>query len=111
MATFSYVPDFGASQNKRPRVTSVRFGDSYEQRVAYGINTNPSEWSLTFSMRDDSEAAAIDAFLTARNGVESFDWTPPGGTSKKFICREWSKTLDRNNLNSISAKFEQVFDL
>lgn len=111
MATFTYTADFGASQMKRPRVNAIRFGDSYEQRTTYGINTNPSEWSLTFAMRDDTEAGEIDAFLTARNGIEAFDWTPPGGSAGKYICREWSKTLDRNNLNTISAKFEQVYDL
>lgn len=111
MATFTYVPDFGASQTKRPRVNAIRFSDGYEQRTAYGINTNPQEWNLTFTLRDDTEADAIDAFLTARGGVEPFDWTPPGSMSRKFICREWTKTLDRNNLNTVSAKFEQVFDL
>lgn len=111
MATFTYTPDFGASQSKKPRVNTMRFGDGYEQRATYGINNNPSEWSMTFSMRTDSEAAAIDTFLTARKGVESFDWTPPGASAGKYICREWSKTLDRNNLNTIQAKFEQVFDL
>lgn len=111
MATFTYTPDFGATQTKRPRVNSIRFADGYEQRTTYGINTNPQEWNLTFAMRDDTEAGAIDAFLTARNAVEAFDWTPPGGSAGKYICREWSKTLDRNNLSTISAKFEQVFDL
>lgn len=111
MATFTYIPDFGASQTKRPRVNSMRFADGYEQRATFGINTNPSEWSLSFSVRDDTEAAAIDAFLTARGGIESFDWTPPGGSAGKYICREWTKTLDRNNLNTIQAKFEQTYDL
>lgn len=111
MATFTYTPDFGASQTKRPRVNSMRFSDGYEQRATFGINTNPQEWSLTFAMRTDSEASAIDAFLEARKGVESFDWTPPNSSAGRYICREWTKTLDRNNLNTIQAKFEQVFDL
>lgn len=111
MATFTYAPDFGAAKSQQPKVTSVRFGDSYEQRVAIGLNTNPQTWSLSFSMRDDTEAEAIDAFLVARGGAESFDWTPPGGTAGKYICREWSKTIERYNLNTIQAKFEQVFDL
>lgn len=111
MPTFTYTPDFGASQTKKPSVNSMRFGDGYEQRATFGINTNPSAWQLSFSMRDDTEATAIDAFLTARKGVEYFDWTPPGSSAGKYICREWTKTLDRNNLNTIQAKFEQVFDL
>lgn len=111
MATFTYTPDFGATQTKRPTVRSVRFSDGYEQRLSYGINTNPGNWALSFSMREDTEANAIDDFLTARDGVEPFDWTPPGGSAGKYICREWTKTLDRNNLNTVSATFEQVYDL
>lgn len=111
MATFSYIPDNGASKSRKPRVASIKFGDGYEQRVAYGINTQPDEWSLSFSKRDNTEAEAIDAFLTALAGVDSFDWTPPGGSAAKFICREWTKTIERFNLNTIQAKFEQVYDL
>lgn len=112
MATFSYVPDFGAQVTKRPTVRSVKFSDGYEQRVSYGINTQPQMWNLSFAQRTDSEASAIEAFLSARNGVEYFDWTPPNGASAlKFICREWSRTLDRANLNTINCQFEQVFDL
>lgn len=112
MATFTFTPDFGAQVTKSPRVRSVRFSDGYEQRLAYGLNTAPQFWDLSFAQREDTEAAEIEAFLAARNGVEAFEWTPPNtGTPLKFICREWVKSLDRNNLNTVSAKFEQVFDL
>lgn len=111
MATFSYTPEFGALVTKKPSVRSVKFGDGYEQRLSYGINTNPQVWNVTFSMREDTEANAIDAFLAARNGVDSFDWTPPNGTAGKYICREWSRTLEKYNLSTIQASFEQVFDL
>lgn len=111
MATFTYTPDFGAQLTKSPSVRSVKFSDGYEQRLTYGINTNPQVWSLTFAQRTDAEANAIDAFLTTERGVTAFDWTPPNGTAAKFICREWTRTLDRANLNTVTAKFEQVFDL
>ena len=111
MATFTYTPDYGATKSSKPRVKAIRFGDGYEQRISYGINTNPQEWNLKFAMRDNTETAAIENFLSARNGVESFDWTPPNGTSGRYICREWSKVLERSNLNTINAKFEEVFDL
>lgn len=111
MATFTATPDFSAQVTKSPRVRSVRFGDGYEQRLAYGLNTQPQSWDLTFAMRTDTEAGEIDAFLSARNGVESFDWTPPNGSAGKYICREWRRTLDRANLNTVSARFEQVYDL
>jgi phage-related protein len=44
----------------------VAFGDGYEQRLAFGINTQPQLWSLEFRGRTSLDAAAIDAFLRAR---------------------------------------------
>lgn len=112
MATFSYTPDFGAALTRRPATKSIRFADGYEQRVRYGINTNPQAWSLKFANRDDTETQAIEDFLTAAAGADWFYWTPPKqSTALKFICRTWSVEIVRANLNTISATFEQVFDI
>lgn len=111
MATFSYDPEFGAQVAHKPNVRVAKYGDGYEQRLAYGINTSPQNWSLQFNSRSNAEADAIEAFLQARGGAENFDWTPPNGsTSMKFVCREWTRSMDKYNLNSISATFEQVFE-
>lgn len=110
MATFTYTPEFGAAVTHKPTVRAVKFGDGYEQRLAYGINTNPRVWDLRFASRSNTEADAILAFLEARGAVESFDWTPPSGSAGKWICREWSRTMDRYNLNTVQAKFEEVFE-
>jgi len=110
MATFTQIPDFGARAQFKPTVRSVKFGDGYEQRLAYGLNTNPQIWNLTFSLRTDTEAAAIETFLQTENGVTAFDWTPPYGSAGKYICREWTRAVDRHNLNTVTATFEQVFE-
>lgn len=112
MATFTFTPDFGAQVAKKPVVRSVKFSDGYEQRLSYGINTAPQSWSLSFAQREDTEANEIESFLADKNGVTPFEWTPPNGSAPlKFICREWTRSLDRANLNTISTQFEQVFDL
>lgn len=111
MSTFTYKPDYSASRTIKPRVRSVRFGDGYEQRQADGINTQAQVWSLTFANRTDSEASAIDTFLANQGGVYAFTWTPPDAVSSvKVLCREWQKTMNRYNLNTITATFEQVFE-
>jgi phage-related protein len=110
MPTFTYIPDFSARRETRPRVRSVRFGDGYEQRSIDGINSQPFTWSLTFNNRSDSEANAIESFLQAQAGIASFDWTPPSGDDAKWICRGWERTMVRFDLNTITAKFEQVFE-
>jgi phage-related protein len=111
MATFTYTPDFGSPRSMRPTVSNIKFGDGYEQRVAHGINTIGQKWELAFQNRDEDEAEAIDAFLLDKNGVDSFDWTPPGeSVARKFKCQDWTYTPVKGNYNSISAVFEEVFD-
>lgn len=111
MTTFTWTPDFGASLTRKPLVKKVSFGDGYEQRVSFGINTNPQSWDLKFENRDSAETSAIDAFLTARGAKEMFDWTPPfSSTPIKVVCDEWSVTVIKNNLGTVSCKFRQVFE-
>jgi phage-related protein len=112
MATFTWTPDFGASAGYKPRVRVAKFGDGYEQRVADGINTGQDEWSLRFSVRDDLETGAILAFLNTRAGAEAFDWTPPGAIDPiRVVCREWSRSFDRNDQNTVTLKFNRVYEL
>ena len=109
MAIFTFTPEFGATRESQPAVRQVKFGDGYEQRLAYGLNYNLKTWSLEFKNRTDSEANAIEAFLDTAAGVSSFDWTTPDGVAGlKWVCRSWSRRLDLNNLNTVTAKFEQV---
>lgn len=112
MATFSYTPDFGAEKSVESNVEETEFGDGYSQRQAKGINANRQVWKLTFNNRSTADADAIDAFLTARGGYESFDWTPPGGSAGKYICRsgQWTKKRIKANLYSLTATFRQVFE-
>lgn len=112
MATFTWSADYGASVDLQPRVKQVSFGDGYEQRVADGINTLRQMWQLNFSNRTLTEINAIDTFLRARGGIEAFDWTPPrASVAGKFVCRSWQRTAVAGVIDSISAKFEQVFEV
>jgi phage-related protein len=110
MATFTYTPSFEATEASQPRVSKFKAGDGYEQRIRFGLNTNPKEWNLRFDNRTDTERDDIAAFLDARAGVESFDWTPPRGGAGKYICEEWQITLSNCNNNQIQATFRQVFE-
>jgi len=110
MATFNFIPTVGAAVDYKPNVRSVRFGDGYEQRLSFGINTRPEIWTLEFRGCTSAKAEQIDGFLKERNASQSFDWTSPAGTSGKFICRSWSRSFDEPNVETIRAQFEQVFD-
>ena len=110
MATFTYIPSFTASESSQPSVRKVQFGDGYQQRLRFGLNTDSKTWQLTFANRTDSERETILSFLEARGGVESFDWTPPRGGAGKFVCEEWQAKLSNCNNNQIQATFREVFE-
>ena len=110
MATFTYTASFEATESSQPRVRKFAAGDGYEQRITFGLNSDPKEWSLTFSNRTDAERELIVAFLEARNAVESFDWTPPRGTAGKYVCDNWQVTLSNCNNNQIRATFREVYE-
>ena len=110
MATFTWAIDYGSQEQSKPRVRNVQFGDGYQQRSADGINVAGDSWSLTFANRTDSEAGLILAFLEARNGLESFDWTPPGGSLQRWVCPEWSKSPTNFGATTITARFVRVFE-
>ena len=111
MATFTYVSSFEPTEVSKPRARKFAAGDGYEQRIRFGLNTNPKEWQLVFSNRTDAERDLIIAFLDARGGVENFDWTPPRGSAGKYVCEEWQVTLSNCNNNQIRATFRQVFEV
>jgi len=110
MATFSYTPEFSSSKSNKPSVKKTQFGDGYESRISIGMNSNPDSWDLQFVNRQDTEGDAIISFFEARGGTEAFDWTPPNGTSGKYVCSEWNRTLVKYNLSTITAKFYRVYE-
>ena len=111
MSTFTWTAEFGAVKTAKPTVTAIKFGDGYEQRVAHGINTSPKSWNLRFQNRSTDEIDEIMEFLDARGGTESFDWTPPRESdSIRVVCREWSRSVDNPTTDSVSARFDQVYE-
>tara|TARA_S200002703_G_C3772044_1_gene237700 strand:+ start:841 stop:1200 length:360 start_codon:yes stop_codon:yes gene_type:complete len=119
MATFDQAtvgtdvtPDFGAQVQSRPNVRSIQFGSGYQQRAQFGINQNPKVWNLTWTAQSNTAADAIEAFLDARAGIESFNWTPlNSSTSYKWICRSWQRQHQYADINTVTATFEQVFEV
>lgn len=109
METFSYIPDFGFDRQAVPQVRRIAFGDGYEERRAVGLKTRLRSYALQFTNRDDTEADGIEDFLEARNAVEAFTWVDPVDSySGIYVCREWSRRAEAHNLNSITARFEEV---
>ena len=110
MATFTFTPSFTASLEEQPIIRRVKFGDGYEQRLSYGLNTQPKKWSLQVLNRTDTERNNILTFLRARGAAESFDWTDPNNYVGKWICPQWNTSQISCNFNNITATFEEVFE-
>jgi len=112
MATFpSITPTYGLRKRSSPVVRTIRFGDGYEQRTSLGLNQNPKRYNLTFEV-SETDADTIETFLDARAADNaSFDFTPPGeGSSSKFVCEDWTKSIPYLNRASIQATFREVFE-
>lgn len=108
---FIWSPSYGARKTHKPRVLASSFGDGYEQRLGDGINRDPERLDLRFSVRRDAQDGdAIDDFLKARGGVESFYFYTPFKRVGLFVCREWSRDRSGPIFSVISATFEEVFD-
>jgi phage-related protein len=111
--TFTWIPDFGSPKSIKPNVSTIKFGDGYEQRQAKGINSTPQSWKLTFSNRDATESAAINSFLTGLGGVSAFFWTPPGESNPlvfKCALDDYTYTPQSAAYTTITATFDQVFE-
>lgn len=107
--TFAWRAQHGAARTVQPPVRVIKMGDGYEQRQTQGIARKPRRYTLLF--REARERAdAIDAFLTARGALESFNYTHPGDAAGVFVCREWTKTNTGQGVREISATFEEVFE-
>ena len=102
-------PSYGSRKNSEPKIRIAQFGSGYSQRSTLGINQNLKQYQFDWNNISETQADEIETFLDARAGVEHFDYTPAGeSASKKFICRNWQKTIPYLNRASISAGFEEV---
>lgn len=108
--TFTFSPSFSPVSQRQPRVLLAKFGDGYEQRSFDGIHADLRKWSLTFQHCPVAEADAIESFFTTnQTAVRAFNWTPPrAGTPAKFVCRNWTRTMQSPVTDTITATFEEV---
>ena len=111
LETFTWAASYTTSLDRKPRILECVFGDGYAQRMGDGINNVPELWSVVFSEREETEIAAIDAFLRGRGGHESFYWTAPAGTEKIYVCKEWNARYTAKRNSSLTATFLQSFTL
>ena len=102
-------PDSPMNVRVQPRVRTVQFGDGYEMSVQDGLNADLRIYDLTFTNVTTAQADTINNFLTARKGVESFDWQAPfTTTTKKYKCSSWVRKYLHANIETVTAQFREV---
>lgn len=113
MAATSFIwnPSYGSRQSSSPVVRSVRFGDGYEQRLSYGLNTDLKTWDVSFDNVSTAVKDQITGFLDARQGVQNFNWASPEGAVGSYVCQQWDVTASGPSRWTITATFREVVDL
>lgn len=111
MSTFTWIPDQGVSTETSAKVRRAQFGDGYAQRAPDGLNSVREVWSVQFTLRTKAEINAIDDFLRAAKGSTAFDWVTPKGGSGRYTCETWTPAYVHDGDCSLTATFQQEFDL
>jgi phage-related protein len=106
---FIWSPSYNLGIAHEPRVLTIQFGDGYEQRLTDGINNDKLSFTLNFDKRNKQEATAIIHFLASKSGRDPFFFKAPEpyGVMKKFICTQWSSTLQFDDNYTVSATFSE----
>lgn len=115
---FTFTPpetaplDPGSSREHEPKVLMAEFGDGYSQRAAEGINNDPAMREFSWTNLDEDEKDVIDEFFTARNGWQSFFYDHKNaGNPLVYICKKWAVVDVDYNTYTVTASFQQVYDL
>ena len=103
-------PSYGAIKRSNPNVSVIQYGDGYAKRLVFGENQDSKQWNVRWKNISETDADTIENFLEARKGSETFTWTPPSGSSAKWICMSWSKAIPFLNRATIQATFIEVFE-
>lgn len=78
-------------ENSEPRIRIAQFGSGYSQRSTFGINQNLKIYQFNWRNISETDADEIETFLDARAGVEHFDYTPAGESSKNLFVENGRK--------------------
>lgn len=95
-----------------PRILTAGFGDGYRQDAGDGLNQLPNAVDLGWNTLDQEDADAIEQFFIDHKGYLAFDYTLANeSTSRQWKCTTWTRAPTNAVLLTITAHFEQVFDL
>lgn len=110
------LPDNVMSRTSTGDVLVAAFGDGYEQRASYGINSVREAFEVNFSNRAKAEIDDIVDFFEAKRGVTAFTFTVPNSNESnneealKVVCDDYSTVYLNANFYSCSATLRRVYE-
>lgn len=100
----------GTSQKPEIKLNETEFGDGYTQTSGDGRNYIRKVYDLKWETLTQAQAAAMEAFLTAKGATTPFYYRHPFTPAPiKVTCKEWGKTDQAAGLCSFNAVFRQSF--
>ena len=72
-----------SARTQNQRVTTVTYGDGYEQRSQWGINARRDSWTIEWIGLDATESATLNTFWQSVGLLNSWTWTAPGDSTEK----------------------------
>lgn len=101
----------GAGIGSKATARKAVFEGNYTQRSPADVNPIKMEVSLTWA-QTTPQIKEITDFLIARKGTEAFYFTLPNEpTPRLWTCEQWTDNPGRSGNSSLSAIFDQVFDI
>lgn len=125
--SLTVLPDKGMTRKAVPQVRRVNFGDGYEQRTTYGINSVKEDYNVSFKNRTRGEIENIAGFLKSLKGVSTFVFTVPDHASTeeatgildnttddeksiRVVCDSFQESYQYEDFYSLSAVFRRVYE-
>lgn len=101
-----------SSSTTEYKTLKLSFGNGYEQRTPDGINNSIIKYTIVYSNLEAIDRNTVWTFLNKVKSTDWFTYTPPGGTSLKWVV---DGVIQENptsgNLYTISFSIRQVYDL
>lgn len=104
-------PDWGLSEKTEFKVSTVSFGDGYEQRRPEGLNSRRRKWTLKWTNLSLDQKDVLVNFLQERKGAYSFIWQKPGDEAVRVLCESVGFTWTDYSVYSVQASIKEDFSL
>ena len=107
------LPNYPLSKGSGPINESVvsqkQLGDGYVQSAALAPDNLGLRYVVRYTARPLADVNAVDAFLRAHDGHDTFAFTMPGENSARvWRCEDWQLERISDDVRSLSATLIEV---